>query len=244
MNRGTHRSVRCSELIQPDFEHLQGWGMHYIFGQTVPVFRYPFASFGGALLSGSHLTKWASSGSWDVGFESNNMMSSGHPIHPFYSDQVVTTKTAVSAPQLVFVFVFHPQITSFGNTFWCENGDCLQNHTSFVLPYSSQPHHHWVTANRRSRQERTGRKGATEAPYLQNFSWKWETDFVPDGYIYKSQCNTIQCLWLRCPKTISSLPNHMLRKASSCRRAFAFLREGMLRRSAVERKQDPFSQEE
>jgi len=36
----------------------------------------------------------------------------------------------------------------------------------------------------------------------------------------------------------------MLEKAFSCRRAFAFLREGMLRRAAVEKKQDPFSQEE
>ena len=32
---------QCSELLQPDLECLQRWGIHHISGQPVPVLHYP-----------------------------------------------------------------------------------------------------------------------------------------------------------------------------------------------------------
>ena len=37
MNRDTHSSTRCSELLQPDLGCLQGWDTHHLSGQPVPV---------------------------------------------------------------------------------------------------------------------------------------------------------------------------------------------------------------
>ena len=31
----------AQRLIQPDSECLQGWGIHHIFGHSVPVLHYP-----------------------------------------------------------------------------------------------------------------------------------------------------------------------------------------------------------
>ena len=33
----------AQSLVQPDLEHFQGWGLHYLSGQPVPVFHYPYS---------------------------------------------------------------------------------------------------------------------------------------------------------------------------------------------------------